>query len=248
MDIGFILKQFITFFVEPLGMVLTLLALGIYFLYKNKKFNAKLFLTLGFALLLLYSYVPFSNYLVSNLETRYPKYDYKEKVKYIHVLGCGHNDDPEQSLSSQLAECSIKRTVEGVLIHKKNPNSILIFTGYAGKTNISTAQMHANLALALGVKQEDMIINPKPKDTEEEAFFAQTIIGTQDFILVTSATHMPRAMTLFKSLKMNPIPAPTHFLKKDVKGYLYAPSISSFKNSKIAIHEYLGILWNKIKS
>ncbi len=248
MDIGFILKQFITFFVEPLGMVLTLLALGIYFVYTKKETYVKLFLSFSFALLLLFSYLPFSNYLVSNLENTYPKYDYTHQVKYIHVLGCGHTDDPDQSLSSQLAECSIKRTIEGILIHKKIPNSKLIFTGYAGKTTIATAQMHANLALALGVKQEDMIVNPQPKDTQEEALFSKTIIGDKDFILVTSATHMPRAMRLFKSLRMHPIPAPTHFLKKDVEGYLYAPTIGSLKNSKIAIHEYLGILWNKLKS
>ncbi|MCK4737516.1 MAG: hypothetical protein KAT10_03075, partial [Sulfurimonas sp.] len=85
MELGFILKKFITFFVEPLGIILALFVFGIYFLYRNKNSLAKLFLTLSLGFLLLFSYGPFSNFLVKNLENQYPKYDYKQDIKYIHV-------------------------------------------------------------------------------------------------------------------------------------------------------------------
>ena len=250
MEIGFFLKKLITFFVEPFGLVFTLLAIGVYFLYteygKTKK-NAKRFLGLGFFLLFLFSYTPFSNMLVKNLEDKYPKYDYTHDITYIHVLGSGHNDDFTQPLSSMIGSDGMKRVLEGIIIHKQIPNSKLIFTGYAGTTSETTAQMNANLALALGVKKEDMIINGEPKDTAEEAKFTKTLVGDKPFVLVTSATHMPRSMGLFESLDLHPIAAPTAFRKRKINSYFPEPSIWSIGNAQVAMHEYIGMLWNKLR-
>jgi uncharacterized SAM-binding protein YcdF (DUF218 family) len=247
LEFGFFLKKFVTFFIEPLGLVLLLFAIGIYFLFVSKKGFAKLFLSISFLFLLLFSYEPFSNTLVEILENQHPKYDYKEDVKYIHVLGSGHNADKSQPLSSNIGNIGVKRVLEGVIIHKNRAGSKLIFTGYEGDTNISNAQMNANLAIALGVKKEDIIIGTEPKDTREEALFAKSILGSEAFVLVTSATHMPRSMKLFKSFGLNPIAAPTAFYKKEFSGYFKAPDIDSLENSNMAIHEYIGILWSMLK-
>ncbi|QOY50877.1 ElyC/SanA/YdcF family protein [Candidatus Sulfurimonas baltica] len=244
MEFGFFLKKFITFFVEPFGMILIAFAIGFYFLFNAKYRVAKVFLGFALGLLLLFSYHPFSNFLVKNLENQYPKYWYKEKIKYIHVLGSGHNTDESQPLSSQVAS---KRVLEGVIIHLQTPNSKLIFTGYEGDTNVSNAQMNASLALALGVKSENIIVNPKPKDTKEEAIFTKSLIGDEAFVLVTSASHMPRSVKLFKSLGLNPIAAPTDFHKRDVNLYFTPPDIDNLYDSKIAMHEYFGILWSMLK-
>lgn len=246
MELGFLIKKGITFFVEPLGMILSLLLLGLILWIRKKERFAQYALGLGVALLFLFSYQPFSNLLVSALEEKYPKYASEENVAYIHVLGSGHTTDPSQPLSSQISDSGIKRVLEGVLLHFKTPGSKLIFTGYAGDTNTSNAQMNAKLAKALGVKEENMIINPLPKDTKEEALFAQTIVGKERSILVTSATHMPRSMKLFSSVGLDMIAAPTGF-KKDETDFLSAPSISNLQNSQRAVHEYLGMLWSSLR-
>jgi len=247
MELGFILKKFITFFIEPYGIVFLLFALGLYALFIKKEKIAKVLLSLSFGFLFLFAYPPFSNFLITKLENQYPKYDYKTNVKYIHVLGSGHNTDPSQPLSSQIGGASIKRDLEGILIHKSLKDSKIIFTGYEGSTDVATAIMNAKLAKALGVKEESLLLNPKPKDTKEEAIFTKSIVGEEPFILVTSATHMPRSMMLFKSLGLNPIPAPTNFYKEEFSGFLKAPDISAFEKSKIAMHEYIGILWSKLR-
>lgn len=247
MEFGFFLKKFITFFVEPFGLIFTLFAIGIYFLFVSKKSFAKLFLSVSFLFLLLFSYEPFSNTLVEALENQHQKYDYKHNIKYIHVLGSGHNADKSQPLSSNISSVGVKRVLEGVIIHKNSTGSKLIFTGYEGDTNVSNAQMNANLAIALGVKKEDIIIGTEPKDTLEEALFTKSILGGEAFVLVTSATHMPRSMKLFKSLGLNPIAAPTAFYKDKFESYLEAPNVSALKNSQMAIHEYIGILWSMLK-
>jgi uncharacterized SAM-binding protein YcdF (DUF218 family) len=248
MEFGFMLKKFITFFVEPYGIVFSLFILGLYMLFMKKYKFAKIFLSISFGFLFLFAYPPFANHLITKLENQYPKYDYKTDVKYIHVLGSGHNTDPSQPLSSQIGDASVKRNLEGILIHKATKDSKIIFTGYEGSTDTPTAIMNAKFAKALGVNEENLLINPKPKDTKEEAIFTKSVVEDEAFVLVTSATHIPRAMMLFKSLGLNPIPAPTNFYKKEFDGFLKAPSISSLQKSQIAMHEYIGILWNKLKS
>lgn len=247
MEFGFLLKKFVGFFVEPLGIVMALLTIGIFYLYKQRINRSKIFLLSGLSLLFLFSYPPFANFLVSNLENQYSKYDYKQAVSYIHVLGNGHTVDATQPISSQLSDGGAKRVVEGVIIYKHTPNSKLIFTGYSGDTNETNAKMNAKLAEALGVKPEDMIINGNPVDTKEEAEFAKVIVQNSPFVVVTSASHMPRAMILFKSLGMQPQAAPTNFYKEEFTGYLRKPTSGYFYISTLALHEYFGILWAKIK-
>lgn len=247
MELGFFLKKFITFFVEPFGIVFTLLVLGVIFLFIKKEMLAKIFLSLSLFFLFLFSYPPFSNFLVQNLENKYSKYNYKQDIQYIHVLGSGHNTDKTQPISSHLSSDATKRVLEGVIIQKQTLNSKIIFTGYAGNTDTTTAIMNSQLAIALGVTQDDMIINGLPTDTREEAEFMKTVVGSESFVLVTSAAHMPRSMMLFKSLGLNPIAAPTSFYKSEFKGYLRAPKPICFHISTIAMHEYLGILWAKIR-
>ncbi len=54
---------------------------------------------------------------------------------------------------------------------------------------------------------------------------------------------MPRAMTLFKNMGMNPIAAPTDFHGKN-QAWPTQPTIGAFKKSEIAIHELLDITWH----
>ncbi|MDA7817459.1 YdcF family protein [Sulfurimonas sp.] len=244
-ELGFMLKKFISFFVHPFGIVFSLFIIGFYLLYKKKYLYAKVVLSSAFGIFMLFSYPPFSNFLVKNLEDKYPKYDYKHDIKYIHVLGSGHNTDKSQPLSSQVFST---RLLEGIVIHNKIQGSKIILTGYEGSTDISNAQMSANLAIELGVKEENLIVNGAPKDTKEEAIFTKSILAeNENFVLVTSATHMSRSMKLFKSLGLNPIPAPTDFHKREFIGYFRAPNIGSLEKSHIAMHEYIGMLWAKIR-
>ncbi len=247
MHLGLFIKHFFSFFVEPLGFVMTLFAVGIFFLLKEKVKMAKIFLSVGLFFLFLFSYPSFADFLVKGLENSYQKYSASQKIKYIHVLGSGHNTDPLQPLSSHLDAAATKRVLEGVLLYKKIPHSKLIFTGYAGKTDVSTAQMNANLALALGVKKEDIIINGRPEDTRDEAAFCKTIVGDKPFILVTSATHMHRAMKLFQMQGLHPLPAPTNFYRDNQDSLFQSPVPEALLKSKIAMHEYIGILWSKIR-
>ncbi|MEE1974343.1 ElyC/SanA/YdcF family protein, partial [Maribacter flavus] len=68
------------------------------------------------------------------------------------------------------------------------------------------------VAESLGIPRSEIIVLDKPKDTEEEAEAVKQTIGDAPFLLVTSASHLPRAMIFFQHVGLNPLPAPANQL------------------------------------
>ena len=78
----------------------------------------------------------------------------------------------------------------------------------------------------------------------------KAVVGDHPFVLVTSATHLPRSMALFRKMGMAPIPAPagptckaSHPLSPDD----FFPSSNALDNTSQAMHEYVGMLWAKMR-
>ena len=55
-------------------------------------------------------------------------------------------------------------------------------------------------------------------------------------------------MTTVKRNINKPIAAPTAYLKLEINSFFKLPSSYSFIMSQIAMHEYIGILWEKVKN
>lgn len=65
---------------------------------------------------------------------------------------------------------------------------------------VSNAEIMARVAMEIGVPERDIILESKSKDTKDEARFIKPIVGNEPFVLVTTASHIPRSMALFKNL------------------------------------------------
>lgn len=238
-------------FIMPLPLGIFLLILGLIFLYKNKLLKAKVTLTLSLLWLFLISYSPLVNTILYHYESHYPTlHKVPLEIQYIYVLGGGHHSDEMHPITSQVNEASSVRLSEAIrLYHQLNEKPTIIVSGYSGLFDPTPhAIMQKRLALSLGVKKEKIDIEPTPKDTQEEAIAAKKYIGNQPFIVVTSASHMQRALKFFRSEGLHPIPAPTNHLAS-IKHPNYAEvfSISALRKANIIWHEMLGRLWQRIK-
>jgi uncharacterized SAM-binding protein YcdF (DUF218 family) len=247
----FILKKIVSFFIMPFPLGMLVILLGLFFLFRNKIFKAKLFLSIGFLWITLISYSPISNSLLYTHESRIATLHHAPEVKYIYILGSGHHTDENHPITSLLAPTSSIRFTEALrLYHQLDERPTLIFSGYGGFYNSeSHAFMQGKLALALGVKKEHIHLEPKPRDTQEEAKVAKKLIGDKPFIVVTSASHMQRALKFFEQEGLSPIPAPTnHLATIATPNYLGFYSVESLDKMRRVWHEMLGQLWQKIKS
>jgi uncharacterized SAM-binding protein YcdF (DUF218 family) len=247
----FLLKKFISMLLMPLPLGVFFIVFALLLLYRDKIKPAKWLLAVSILWLFFFSYPPIANRLLYNIESSYPTlHKAPENIKYIYVLGGGHHVDDSLPITSQVMEASVVRLNEGIrLYHQLHEKASIIVSGYCGLSDPTThALMQQRLALALGVKKEKIILSPEPKDTEEEAIAAKKLLGNKPFILVTSASHMARAMKFFHKEGLDPIPAPTnHLASIQYPDYIKFFSSEALEKSRIVFHELLGLVWQKIK-
>lgn len=135
-------------------------------------------------------------------------------------------------------------------MYRKISDCKLVLSGGSIKDSISNADLMANLAKELGVKNADIILESESRDTKDEAQLIKAIVKKNPFILVTSASHMPRSIAMFHKVGLNPIPAPTEHranISKNSFPEILFPKTSSLLNVEKALYEYLGIFWAKLR-
>lgn len=252
----FLLKKYVAGFLMPLPLLLLIafFALALLWFTRWQK-TGKSLLTVVLVLLTILGIQPVADTLLMPSEKEYQaRYELRENsqqdVNYIVVLGGGFTYNPEWAPSSNLINNSLFRVAEGVRLYYRNPNSTLIFTGGAGVNPISSAEVAAQVAQSLGVPAEKTIALSIPKDTEEEAYEVDKLIGKKPFLLVTSANHLARAERFFLARGMHPIVAPANQLAITSPLHpweKYFPSATYFQHSERAWYEFLGSMWQSIK-
>ncbi len=240
----------------PVPACLFLTILGLFCLwFTHKQKTGKVLVTIAVLVIAIFSYDGASNMLVKPLERKYPPisaFEAIEDIKWIVVLGGGSSVDPGLPPSTYLSDASLIRLSEGVFLHNRLPESKLILTGRSGFEGIRpVAEVMASTAEEWGVESENIVLETSATDTKDHPIYVKEIVGKDRFILVTSASHMPRAMGLFRKHGMDPIPAPTDYMVKEREGGLrpgvFFPSADSLEKAERVIHEYLGMAWGRIR-
>lgn len=216
----------------------------------RKKKISKIVFIITITGLFLSTVTPLPVWVIHNLEQHYPVYKPSGNERLpVLVLGNYHADDTSLYPSQKLSAQSLQRVTEGVRIYKLQSSCPITFSGFAVNDKISTGKVGSEAAVSLGVSPKDIIILPVPRNTYEEALAYKKRFGTKNkFILVTSATHMPRAMAVFQKLGMKPIAAPTGFLIKEgtkESVYNWWPSSMKLFYTEAAMYEYSAQLYYK---
>jgi uncharacterized SAM-binding protein YcdF (DUF218 family) len=248
-------KKLVAPFLMPVPFCVALLLVGLLLLWFTRRQRAgKLFVTAGALLLTLLGYGFASDGLLRSLERRHAPIITAEAatrpVRWIVVLGGGSSSDAGLPPAERLSEASLERLVEGVRLHRQLPGSRLLLSGGSVFGSGSDAEaMHA-LALELGVEPAALVLDDVSLDTESQAQAVSSQLGGEEFFLVTSASHMPRATALFLKAGTHPLPAPTHFLAQESRGRSpgdFFPGSGGLRKSETSLYEYLGMAWAKVR-
>ncbi|MEH7484284.1 ElyC/SanA/YdcF family protein [Neobacillus drentensis] len=95
----------------------------------------------------------------------------------------------------------IERLKAGLAIANKYPNSKIIVSGGVPKQGITEADAMSKWLISQGVAKERIILENNSTDTVENGLFSTAILEKEklkDVTLVTSASHMRRALSVFK--------------------------------------------------
>ncbi|WP_111977405.1 ElyC/SanA/YdcF family protein [Algibacillus agarilyticus] len=248
----FTLKKIIALWFAPLPISILLLIIAFcLFTFTAKKRLAFTFNLLGLSILMLSATPWVANSVIESIEVKHVYRTHQEvfaqqpNIAAIVVLGCGHKNTEPMPITSQLAHCSLARAVEGIRIAQYAAQTKLIFTGWGGNNLVSNAEMNTQLALDLGIKKDRILTFSQPKDTAEEAIAVKNAIKNKPIMLVTEASHMPRAIKYFERVGLEVYAMPTRHLTADLStldSYQYAPNSKWIEKSERAIYERLALV------
>jgi uncharacterized SAM-binding protein YcdF (DUF218 family) len=249
----FFLKKAIAPLLYPVPLTIELLLLGIFLLwFTSRQKLGKVLLTLGTVLLLIFSNTFITDWLSISLEHRFmPLLQQPPAVRWVVVLGGGNSGNDRFPANAKLSTGSMMRLIEGIRLYRKIPGSKLLLSGGSVFGSLPDGQVMGQVAEAIGVPSKDIVLEADARDTEEEARIIHGMIHRDRFILVTSASHMPRSVSLFRKYGMDPIPAPSDFLAKPdstISPTRLYPNAGSIGKAEKAFHEYLGLGWGQITS
>ena len=245
LDAMFWLKKILSQLFMPVPL-LVLLLLFVLVAVRHKAFiRSVLFIVI--ALLVFLSSTPGSNLLSLPLEKQYSVNSQAiPKGCVVMVLGSGHDDAVSTIATQKLSSTALVRLSEGIRQFNLGHDCTLVVSGWSGQEGArSHADIMADAAVELGVARERIITFQLARDTIEEAVFLKEKVGDYPFRLVTSASHMPRAMAIFNNLGLSPEAAPTDFIAR--QGWWWQLDADNLSSSQRAIHEYVGQLWFRLK-
>ncbi len=162
----------------------------------------------------------------------------------VVLLPSGTNRlDPELGWVNRLAESGWERLLVAVETARHVDGALLIPGGsFADPENEPIALTMKNALERMGIDLGQIVIETESLNTYENLAFLADQLGEKPFLLVTSATHMPRAMAVADRLKLNAVSQPAGFLASDVIGLRsFLPSISAVVTWQVVLHEIVGL-------
>lgn len=192
----------------------------------------------------LFGFTQFTDYLLNRLETSVPAGEIPVQPAGIIVLGGGIGSVGAQY---QLAEAS-DRLIKGLELKRLHPGARFIYSGGSGALLVDqTAEAHSAAAVVGALHGDDrgMELEDRSRSTWENAIEVAAMLGTDKSkpqLLVTSASHMPRAVGCFRRLGVNVIPVPTDFRADPLAfPWLSDETPNQFLKLSLLVKEFIGL-------
>lgn len=171
----------------------------------------------------------------------------------IVVLGGGLRSSGTLRPRIELTEDSMRQTACGADLYRQGIAPSLLLTGGDGRvfgSGPTESAVMKEWAMRLGVPSESIITEEQSRTTYENALKTGQLLGNRNaIILVTSATHMPRAAALFRAQGFDVTPFPCGFHARDrvTEGwdipsiFDVLPATWAFREISEAVEEVAGI-------
>lgn len=244
---------------QPYCALLLIAALGLLLLARHKPVNWRRFALpwaawFGLALL---SVPMISQFLCRTLESGYPPpRNVPVQVDAIVVLGGGVQPSDQFLVSSAVTSSTLRRCMSAAEVYRRCGDVPIVCCGgptLRGQSELSEAEAMRDCLVSMQVPVERIILERKSRNTRENAMCALEVLrrhSLEHVALITSARHMPRAVSCFKAVGLDVAPLPcSHRLKAASPNCItsWVPSASALSAANGAIQEWMGIAWYKLR-
>ena len=217
------LKTLVATLAMPVPAALLLLLLGGWWLLRGWRRLGGTAVVSGMLLVGVSAWAPVADRLLLPLERVHLPVDQvadPDAVLAVVVLGGGWAPDAPWPATARLNDSSTSRLLEGLRLLQQLPEARLVVSG--------ASRRPGEAPIAHGY-----------------AAVARALVEGHSFLLVTSASHMPRAVRHFERAGLSPVAAPTHFLAdREASNRLnyWIPSAENLRKTERAVYERLGLL------
>ena len=247
------ITNFIKSIIFPPGGLLLLLLLGL-LLLKSRPVMAKRLLWSGLVLAYLFSTPLLSGLLLQQTQT-FPALTEKEikqaSAQAIVVLSASRYKNAPEYGADTVGNNTLTRLRYGVYLHRQTGLPMVVSGGHViDREGLSLAQVMAN-SLRDDFQIENVWLEDKSRTTAENASLSKQLLAEKNIetvFLVTHASHMPRAVSIFEQQGLQVVAAPTRFyVKQDNWFLLLLPNAGAMTDSYVGLHELVGRLWYKLR-
>lgn len=255
-NLFFIASKVLTTILSPDNFIVLLAVLGWLALVLGRLGLARRLLSLVTLLLLVLGFVPLGAWLLTPLENRFPA-NLALPADATGIIVLGGAIDPVLSESWQQGELNNagERVVAAVYLAGLYPAAQLVYTGGSGQLGQNQwreADYAPFLFRQLGLGERAVLFESESRNTWQNAVNSQALVagsgsdntaGLQNWILVTSAYHMPRAVGVFcqRDWPVYPYPVDHRAPRAPAWGLRFALA-DNLKELNTALKEWAGLV------
>ena len=249
-DLFFYSAKIIWAIISPDTLFVILFVLSIALLWMGKTGLALILQSLLAVSVLILSLFPVGSWLLYPLEKQFmTNPDLPTKIDGIIVLGGSVMPQASQEWSQLQTNFAHERLSHFIRLAKKYPDAQLLFTGGNASLNRdqpTEADMVEDYLIGAGLQKERLRLENQARNTAENVAFSKQLLqpsSGQNWLLITTAFHMPRAVGLFCQQDWPVIPYPVDY--QTTPSLLLKPGFNLLdhaSNLVTAAHEWTGLL------
>lgn len=209
------------FFLDPANILIAMLVLGFVMMFTHFRYIGQGVIGLSLFSILIITFLPIDNLLIRPLENYYPsllRQDLPKHVDGIIVLGGAVSPTASIHRNQIQINDSAERLTSFLELAKHYPNAKLIYSGGSGSL-FAQGKKEADIVKDwMAVNATELLprtlFENQSRNTYENATLSKALAKPQNgdtWILITSASHMPRSKAIFDKQNWNTIPYPVDY-------------------------------------
>jgi uncharacterized SAM-binding protein YcdF (DUF218 family) len=201
----FVISKTLGIMLLPTNFMIGLGLIGVMLVATRWRRLGRRLMIVSLALLAICAWSPLGKLLLYPLETRFPAWDAsKGAPDGIIVLGGPIDADLSVAHGTAVLSAAGDRIVATAALAHRYPRTRVLYTG--GSANLLSndakeADFAADLFENLGIARSRLVMERSSRNTLENAEFSKALVNPKSgerWLVVTSASHMPRAVGLFR--------------------------------------------------
>ena len=197
---------------------------------------------------------PVGTWLLRPLEDRFSQpRPMPERVDGIVLLGGAIDLDESADRGMLALNARAERIIDFVALALRYPHAQLVFSGgdaHLFPTGLTEADVARGAFSRLGIHPSRIIFEKASRNTHENATLSRSLIHLtpgQNWLLVTSAADMPRAVGCFRAVHWSVIPYPVDYHTKQRAIGMFPGLVGGLQRIDWATHEWLGLVYYRMR-